>query len=397
MKNEEKETEEIIETTEAETEEKEANAMTVSYFGPALLPETLLERLGEQREIEGALGRFEKKIADYVGAPYALGLSSSTSALHLAMCALDLKRGDKVLCPVNAFVDVPEVVRHFDAEPIFVDCDAHSYLIDLDRLEEALERYNHKKLRAVIVHHMAGLPVDLERLWELARRYDVKIIEDATHALGATYDARRIGSFPENLLTVFSLGDKCGTHFNAGILVTHDEECHERAALLRNHGMVEQAGGVDYLYDVVDIGCEYRLNDYEALYAEILLEGNEAKRARRREIAEYYFLELAGLNHVRLPAGHPEHDYTRFIVEVDRNRDAFARALQRRGIEINLHYVPLHATRYYKEKYHYKLFDFPQAMQAYQRVMSLPNRPEMSEEELAYVCEAIREIDAVHV
>lgn len=373
--------------------------MEIPFYQRGVFPESLIENLREYRGggLEGTLERFEEAVGAYVGAPYALGTNSSTSALHLAMCALDLKRGDKVLCPVNAFVDLPEVVRHFDAEPIFVDCDPKTYNIDLGKLEEALERYNHKKLRAVIVNHMAGLAVDMERLWGLAKEYDIQIVEDATHALGAEYRGRRIGSFPENLLTVFSFGEKCGNHFNAGVLVTHNEECHRRAALLRNHGMVEHQGSVDYLYDVVDIGCQYRLNDYDALYADVFLKELDHRRERRKAIAARYRKELSGLRHLHLPVDHPEHSYSRFIVEIDRNRDAFARALNARGIEVNLHYVPLHTTSYYKEKYGLKLFDFPNAMHTYQRVLSLPNRPEMSDEELAYVCEAIREIDVQHI
>jgi len=382
-----------------EMEETEKKGMKIPFYHEGSLPSRLVEIVGEysEKSLDGTLESLEATVANYVNAPYALGTSSSTSALHLAMCALDLKRGDKILCSVNAFVDVPEVVRHFDAEPIFVDCDPLTYNMDLDKLEEALECYNHKKLRAVIVNHMAGLAVDLERLWQLAEKYNVKIVEDATHALGTLYRGRRIGSFSENLLTVFSLGEKCGNHFNAGILVTHNQECHERAALLRNHGMVEHKGSVNYLYDVVDIGCQYRLNDFGALYAGVYLEGIDEKRERQRAIAAFYREALAGLKHVQLPVESPEHSYSRFIVEIDRNRDAFARALGERGIEVNLHYIPLHTTSYYKEKYHLKLFDFPNAMQVYQRVMSLPNRSELSDDELAYISETIREIDAQHI
>ena len=131
-------------------------------------------------EGESKVSILESRFREYIGAKYALAVSSGTSALHLAMCALDLKRGDKVVCSVNSFPDLPEVVRHFDAEPIFVDCEAGSYNIDLKKLDQVLGKNKSKKLRAVIVNHMAGQTTDLERLYEIAQSHNVKVIEDAS-------------------------------------------------------------------------------------------------------------------------------------------------------------------------------------------------------------------------
>jgi dTDP-4-amino-4,6-dideoxygalactose transaminase len=198
-------------------------------------------------------------------------------------------------------------------------------------------------------------------------------------------------------MSVASVGDKFDGRFDAGLLLSANEECYERGKLLRNHARIPGSKSVGYLYDVVEIGCQFRLDDFSALYAELLFEQRETDKARRMEIAEIYFRELEGLDHLRLPLRAEDHSYFYYIVEIDKNRDAFARELARRGIEVALHYVPLHATRYYKEKYSLKLFDFPWAMGAYQRVMSLPNRPEMSDDEVLRVCEAVREIDAAHI
>ena len=121
----------------------------------------------------------ESEFASYIGVDYALATSHGTDALHLAMLAFDLKRGDKVVCSVNAHPNVPEVVRHFDAEPVFIDIDENSYNINLDLLENYLEENQSKKLKAVIVTHIAGHTVDLNRLYKIAKIYDVKIVEDA--------------------------------------------------------------------------------------------------------------------------------------------------------------------------------------------------------------------------
>jgi dTDP-4-amino-4,6-dideoxygalactose transaminase len=373
--------------------------MTISYNGPDRLPDELLSRLGEASEtgLDGHLEKLEERTQELYGTPHVLGTANSTAALHLAMCALDLKRGDKVICSVNAYVDVPEVVRHFDAEPIFVDCDPFSYNINPERLEEALEANQSKKLRAVIVNHMAGLPAELETIYELAERYHVQVIEDLTDAPLVPWKEGILGADERTLLSIAGLGNKIDGRFDAGLLLSHNDECHERALLLRNHAMVRERGGASYLYDVRDIGCQYRLDEYSAVYASHLLERLGDENRRRKEIAEIYFKALEGLNHLRLPLRSEGHSYFRYIVEIDRNRDAFARKLAEKGIEIGLHYVPLHTTRYYKEKYELKLFDFPWAMGVYQRAMSLPNHPDLTDEEILYICEAIREIDAEHI
>jgi perosamine synthetase len=373
--------------------------MTISYYGAGRLPEELLPLLsrGSEEGIDGQVLKLEEHAAELYGVPYLLSTVNSTAALHLAMCALDLKRGDKVICSVNAYADVPEVVRHFDAEPIFVDCDPFSYNIDPERLEEALKANQSKKLRAVIVNHMAGLPADMERIYALAERYHVEVIEDLTDAPLVPYKGGVLGADERTILSVAGLGNKIDGRFDAGLLFTHNPECHERGALLRNHALVRENENAPYLYDIRDIGCQYRLEEYSALYARFLLERLEEENRRRKEIAELYFKELEGLDHLRLPLRHEEHGYFRFIVEVDRNRDAFARKLAEKGIEIAVHYVPLHTTRYYKEKYGLKLFDFPWAMGGYQRAMSLPNRPDLTNEEILYICDAVRQIDAEHI
>ncbi len=374
-------------------------SLNISFEGAERPPVELAERIARAAEegMDGSVAALEEAAARQYALPHALATVNSTAALHLAMCALDLKRGDKVICSVNAYADIPEVVRHFDAEPIFVDCDPFSYNLNPERLEAALEANRSKKLRAVIVNHMAGLPAEMERIYELAERYDVQVIEELTEAPGAGIGGQPLGSDLRTLMAIAGLGDKISGRFDAGILLTRDEACRERADLLRNHAIVRDSESAPYLYDIVDIGCQYRLDDYSALYATLLLERLDADNRRRMEIAEIYYRELEGLKHLRLPLRHPDHSYFRYIIEIDRNRDAFARKLAEKGIEVALHYVPLHTTRYYKEKYQLKLFDFPWAMGIYQRALSLPNRPDLSDEEILTICEAVREIDADHI
>ena len=325
-----------------------------------------------------------------------LATCNSSSALHLAMCALDTKRGDKVVCSVNSFVDVPEVVRHFDAEPIFVDCEPNTYNIDLDKLDKTLEQNRSKKLKAVIINHMAGLPVDMSRVNEIAKKHKVAVIEDATDALGATQKGMPLGCGSCEM-SIFSIGSKVDNIFDAGVITFKHQEHYDRAKLLMNHALTYENSELNYLYDVVDIGCQYRMNELEAMYAIPMIEDIQKSIARRKEIADIYFERLSGLKHVTLPIKRDDHIYTYFIIEIDKNRDVFAKELIRSGVEVGLNYMPLHLTKYYKNKYEFKVFDFPNVLNSYQKILSLPIHASMSNEDVEYVCSAVIEADKKHI
>lgn len=338
----------------------------------------------------------ESKFSDMFNIKYSLSTMSGTSALHLAMCAIDLKRGDKVICSVNAYVDVPEVVRHFDAEPIFVDCDAQSYMIDLKKLEAVLKEHKNKKLRAVILNHMGVDGFDLDKLYSLAKEYDVKIIEDATDAMGSKYNGKFLGSTDADI-TIFSFAPHVYKDFiSGGMFTTNNQELFERAKLLRNHGIVKQCDEseceVNYLYDTVDIGWRYAMNDIVASVCLDRLETNEAQKSRRHEIASKYAQSFKNLKQVRVITN-IEHDHILyFFVEIDKNRDHFARELKHSGVEVGLHYMPLHLTDYYRKKYSLRVFDFPAALGIYQKTLCLPLYAGLRDDEVDHVIEAVEKI-----
>jgi dTDP-4-amino-4,6-dideoxygalactose transaminase len=332
----------------------------------------------------------ESDVAAATGMTYALTTSSSTAALHLAMCALDLKRGDKVLCPINSFVDLPEVVRHFDAEPVFVDTLSDGYAIDPAKLAEAAEKIKGKKLRAVIVNHPAGQSAPMEAIREVADAYNLKVIEDATEMLGSS----QIGELSD--MTVVGFGSKIDNTIDGGVLLTQEAAWYERGKLLRNHGMVYTSEETRYLYDVLDIGCQYRMSEFTALYCRALFAENTETVARRKAIAAAYFKALRSVKNIVLPHKSDEALYTQFVITIETNRDTFARKLREKGIEVSVQYIPLNFTKYYKEKYGLKVFDFPVALDGYQKMMSLPIYPQMSDKEVAHVCEAITQIAKSH-
>lgn len=340
----------------------------------------------------------EEEFASYIGVDYALATSHGTSALHLAMLALDLKRGDKIVCSVNAHPNVPEVVRHFDAEPIFIDIDPQSYNINLDKLEAYLEENSAKKLKAVIVTHVAGQCVDLERLYAMAKRFDVKIVEDACEALGATYKGEKIGSTGADI-TCFNFSSHLKRDIcNGGMLVSNSQDIVERAKLLRSHAMKRDEDSLEYIYDVVDIGFDYSMSQLSAAYIRAQIKEQDKNLQRIKEIAQMYNKALEGVEHVTIPKPKNEdHPYSLYIIKVDKNRDSFALELKKQGVEVGLHYIPLHFLTYYKNKYSLKVNNFPVALTTYQQVMSLPIYASMEDKEVQYVIEKIKAVASTRV
>ncbi len=375
---------------------------TVEFFKPSIQENTKkyiddVLTFSDNRKVE----KLESSFKNFIGCENALATTSGTSALHLAMCALDFKRGDKVICSINVFPSVPETVRHFDAEPIFVDIEDKNYNIEIGNLEEALKKNKSKKLKAVIINHMAGHIMDLDAVYALAKEYNVKVIEDASNAMGAKYKGKYIGNTGADI-TVFSFAPHlCNSTVNGGILVCKDRVVDERARLLGFHGMYNRHcdifGSVNYIYDVIDIGWKYDLSQLEAAYCLAEFEALESSINRRQEIAKVYNRELAGVDHVTLPNLNEDDIVTQYIVEIDKNRDHFVNELKKEGVNISVHYMPLHLTEYYKQKYSMKVFDYSVALGVFQRVMSLPIYPSMTDAEVMHVCEAVKKVADAHI
>ncbi len=341
---------------------------------------------------QNAVEDLEEDFKNYIGTDFALATSHGTSALHLAMLALDLKRGDKVLCSVNSFPAVPEVVRHFDAEPIFIDIDEDTYNINLDKLESYLEDNSVKKLKAVIVTHMAGLSVDIDRLLRIADIYNIKVVEDASEALGSTFNGEKIGSFQSDLVC-FSFNTHLKNSIcNGGMLTTKDEDLYDRAKLLRDHAMVVDEGSLDYVYDVVDIGSKYTMSMLDAAFINSQLKSHDIYTQRVKDIAQRYSDALDGVEHVRVPVKDKNHSYSLYIIKIDKNRDSFAREMEAQGISVGLHYIPLHLMSYYKNKYMLRINDYPKALTSFQQVLSIPIYAAMEDSDVEYVIDTIKNI-----
>ena len=343
----------------------------------------------------------EERFKEYIGAKYTLCINSSTSALHLAMCALDLKRGDKIICSINSFPDLPEVVRHFDAEPIFVDCKEDDYTIDLDKLESVIIKNKTKKLRAVIINHIAGKSCDLDKLYKIAKEHNIRVVEDASDAMGAEYRGKKIGNTGADITTYSFSPHLHQNIIQGGMLVTDSEELYNRAKLFRTHAIRDEEGAsfdeVEYLYNVIDIGWQYEMSELSAAACLGELDNLDKSIKRKEEIANLYLKQLSKVKHITLPSKRDDEIFGHFIIEIDTNRDAFARELKKMGVMVGLHYIPLHCMDYYKKKYELKIFDFPKALGIYQKVMSLPLYSSLSNSEVDTICSAIKKVAKTHI
>ena len=339
---------------------------------------------------------FEESVAKFVGSKHAVATCNATSAIHLALSSIKLKRGDKILMSVNSFVNVPEVVRHFDAEPIFIDINMDDMNIDLKKFEKALEDNTSKKLRGAIISFIAGQTPDLDRLYDICAKYKIILIEDATSALGVTYKGDTIGSLRADM-TIFSTNPSNGKQAvsRSGILVTNNEEIATQARLLRTHALTttyDDFGNLDYIYDIVDIGHKYDMSEIDAAFSLAQLQKTNKFIKRRKEIAKVYEERLKGIKHITTPSYNDEHVFSQYIIKVSRNRDAFARALKEKGIATGLHYIPLHLLSYYKTKYSIKITTYGSALTSYQQILSIPMYPGLTDAEVDYICDNIIEI-----
>jgi dTDP-4-amino-4,6-dideoxygalactose transaminase len=344
------------------------------------------------------VAELEEEFKEYVSSDYALATSHGTSALHLAMLALDLKRGDKVVCSVNAHPSVPEVVRHFDAEPIFIDIAQDSFVIDVEKLENYLEENKSKKLKAVIITHLGNVPVDLERVYNMAKIYDIKVVEDASDVLGATYKGTKIGATGADMVC-FNFSPHLKKNIcNGGMITSNNAEYIGRARLLANHAMVRNEDALEYIYDVVDIGNDYSLSDLNAAYIRAQIKEQDKRITRKKAIAKMYSEGLSGVDHVKIPTmDNEENSFSFYIIKIDKNRDSFAVALKEEGVGTGLHYIPLHLLTYYKSKYSLRVNDFPVALRKYQQILSLPIYPDMSDEDVEFVISKVKKIAKTRV
>ncbi len=326
------------------------------------------------------VAEFEKNFAAYCRVRHCVGTDSGTAALHLALILCGIKPGDEVITTTHTFVATAEVISLIGARPVFVDIDPRTYNIDPNAIERAIT----PRTRAIIPVHLYGQPAEMEPILDIARRHNLRVIEDAAQAHGAEYRGRRAGSMGDIACFSFYPGKNLGAYGDAGALVTNDDDLAARARMLRDHGRKEK-----YAHQIVGYG--YRLDALQAAILGAKLPHLDAWNARRREIADYYTELFSNIDLV-LPyvPTHIKPVYHLYVVRA-RNRDALQKHLKARGIETGIHYpIPLHLQPVYKNL-GYKPGDFPHTEKAANEVLSLPMYPELTEAQINQVVEAVKD------
>lgn len=347
--------------------------------------------------------RFENEFAQYVTAPYAVAVNSATAAMHLALDALDIQTGDEVIVPVYTFTATAEVVIHCGACPVFVDVDPVTCNLDPVQLEKHIT----PRTRAIIVVHIAGLPAEMDPILTIAREHGLPVIEDAAHAFPAKYRGRAIGSISD--MTAFSFyATKTLSTGEGGMLTTANLEYAQRSSMMSLHGISRDAwkrykAEGSWYYEVLQAGYKYNMTDLAASIGLHQLARSEWLLQRRQEIARHYTEAFAQCHELEVPANppHVQHAWHLYILRLHLEhlsitRDAFIQALTEMKIGTSVHFIPLHLHPFYRDTYHLKPNDYPVALQAYQRAISLPIYPGMTDEDVDDVIAAIQQIIKAH-
>jgi perosamine synthetase len=343
---------------------------------------------------------FQKEFASYVGCKHALAVNSGTSALQLALDAIGLQEGDEVLVPTNTFTATAEVVTYFGAHPVLCDSAAGGFNID----PEAAERRITERTRAIMPVHIAGEPCQMARLREIALRHRLHVIEDAAHALPASYRGQRVGTISE--LTAFSFyATKTLSTGEGGMLTTDNDEYAERASVMRLHGIGGDAWKRysrtgSWYYEVQDAGFKMNLPDLLSALGRAQLRKCDRFRQRRREISAYYNQQFQDIAALELPPGDSEdveHAWHLYILRLrpellGLDRDEFIQQLKALGIGTSVHFIPLHRQPYWARKYGHQPQDFPHAEDTFARCLSLPIYPDMTDEDMQRVAQAVQRV-----
>jgi dTDP-4-amino-4,6-dideoxygalactose transaminase len=346
--------------------------------------------------------RFETDFAAFIGAKHALAVNSATSGLHLALEAIGVRRGHKVVTTVNTFTASAEVIRYLGADPVFVDIDKCTLNMDIDRASEAL--LANPDATAIMPVHIAGQACDMYGVGRLAQDYNLRVVEDAAHALPTTYKGILIGTISD--VTVFSFYvTKTLATGEGGMVVTKDDEVASRIRTMRLHGISSdvferyRSNKPSWYYEIVAPGFKYNMPDIAAAIGIHQLAKVREMKNRRQYIADRYLSAFRDLP-ISMPIPvipSDEHSWHLFIIQlhlddlrIDRNR--FIELMSELGIGTSVHFIPLHMQPYWRDKYDLKNEDFPVASAVYERVLSLPIYSKMTDSSIDRVIQAVREI-----
>ncbi|MFO7848355.1 MAG: DegT/DnrJ/EryC1/StrS family aminotransferase [Spirochaetia bacterium] len=365
---------------------------------------------GEQTE------KLETEFAEKTGAPHALAVNSATAGLHLSLEGLGIGREDTVLTTPYTFTATAEVIRYLGADVLFADIDEETLTIDPAEVEricsggkapgDLTPRTSERPPAAVIPVHLAGHPCRMKELADTAEVFHTHLVEDAAHAFPVSLDGRFLGTI--GTAGVFSFyATKTMTTGEGGMITTADGRLAERIRRMRLHGIDREvwdrytSASASWSYDVVAAGYKYNMPDIAAALGRVQLSRAEEFLERRREIARRYLQAFSELDFLTPPPSAANHAWHLFILRIkpealNVDRDGFLEELQRRGIGVSVHFIPLHLMSYYSSMYGFSPEDFPVSLRVFQNALSLPIYPGLSDEEVERVISEVTETGKKH-
>jgi len=334
--------------------------------------------------------KFEKKFKENIGSQYAISVNSATSALHLALNAVDVGIGDEVIMSTNTFIANAETVTYLGAKPILCDIEKVYHNIDVNLIEKLIT----PKTKAIVPVHFGGNSCEMEKINKLANKYNLKIIEDAAHALPSFYRNKKIGSFSDVVCFSFYATKTLSTG-EGGMVTTNNKKIAEKVKLQRQHGINVDAWkryerDNDWYYEVIDLGYKYNTTDIQSAIGLVQLEKLEWMRDERKKISEKYINAFRGKLSFIDQNGNNETSWHLFVIKIG-NRDELHQKLKEKGISTSVHFIPIHKHPYYYNRFSFNNEKYPVANLVFEQSLSLPIYPGLCESEVEYIIKYVLE------
>ena len=349
-----------------------------------------------------AVTQFEQEICKITGAKYCVSVSNATAGLHIAVAALELEEGSEGITTPNTFLASSNCMVYNNVKPVFADINPVSYNID----PEEIKKHVTGKTRLLIPVHFAGLPCEMEKISEIAKKHNLHVIEDAAHAIGSQdVDGTYVGICKYSDMTVFSFHPvKTITTGEGGAVTTNDEKLYQKLLMLRSHGTTKDEKLLTknpgpWYYEMQSLGFNYRMTDMQAALGHSQLQKLFFFKKRRREVVAMYNKAFAEMKYLKTPV-EPEKVSSCFhlyATQIDfsalgKTRTQIMSELREKGIGTQVHYIPVPTQPFYKETFGYKDGDYPNAERYYEQELSLPLYPGLSDDDVNLVIKAVKEV-----
>jgi UDP-4-amino-4,6-dideoxy-N-acetyl-beta-L-altrosamine transaminase len=338
--------------------------------------------------------KFEDAICEYIGCDYAVAVNSGTSALDIAVQCLNLPKGSEIITTPFTFAATSNSIVYNNLKPVFVDISKETRNINPDEIRKKIT----KKTKGISFVDFAGHPADIDEITEIAVEYDLCLIEDASHALGAEYKGRKIGNFAD--VTTFSFHPvKHITTGEGGMITIHNEELYEKLKMLRNHGINKETKerygkNATYAYDMKYLGRNYRITDFQCGLGLSQLKKLDKFIEKRQYLARLYNELLENVDFIESPVvkeyvNHVWHIYT-ILLDESIDRDTFFSYMRNKNVGVNVHYIPVYMHSYYIRNFNFNPEHYPVTEDVFKRIITLPLHPQVEDEDVEYIVTMVK-------